>query len=125
MVLSKRLRRVVAGISGVVFLLCHSVGVAHGYSTILRAPEKASMPMPPCHEMTGDESGEPSKSAGSSCHDVASFLADQPIPGWSKVYVVAVVDSSSTSLSTVPPYQPPSLRVKPPPLSILHCCLRN
>jgi hypothetical protein len=77
--------------------------------------------------MMGDETGSPSdsKTASSNCHDVASIQADHSTPDWSKVFVVAVVASFSSPISAAVPLQPPSLHVRPPPLAILYCCLRN
>ena len=124
MLFSRRVvKQVVAGTAGVMFLLCYSAGFAQGYSPRLHAPEKSEMP--PCHLMMGDESTPSHTShASSNCHDVASFQANDPAPDLSKVFVVAVVDIA-VPVSEPRPFHPPSLRVKPPPLRLLHCCLRN
>jgi hypothetical protein len=130
MLFPRRIKRVIAGAAGLIFFLCYSAGFAKGCASTTGAPEKSEMP--PCHQMMGDESTTPSKSTSSpsrhslsNCHDVASLEVDHSIPDWSKVFVVAVADNVPTPVSEAPPFQPPSLRVKPPPLRILHCCLRN
>src|SRR5690349_1748455 len=132
MLFPKRVKQFIAGTAGMMFLLCYNAGFAQGCSTSLHAPEKSEMP--PCHMVMGDESGAASKSttpadsgldSTSRCHDVASFQADHSIPDWSTVFIVAVAETFTTSFSAPPPHQPPSLRVKPPPLRLLHCCLRN
>ena len=123
---SKRAKQVIAGTVGMMFLLCYSAGVAQGCSIIQSAPKKSETP--PCHMMMGDESDAPSKnttSSVSSCHDVASLEIDHSTPDWSNIFVVAVVDHYAAPVSEAQPFQPPSLRVKPPPLRLLHCCLRN
>ena len=132
MLFPKRVKQFIAGTAGMMFLLCYSAGIAQGCSSSLHTPEKSEMP--PCHMTMGDESGADSKSTSPSdsgfdstsrCHDVASFQVDHSIPDWSTVFVVAVAEPFTGPVSEVPAFQPPNLRVKPPPLRLLHCCLRN
>jgi hypothetical protein len=124
MLLSRRIKRIVAGVAGVAYLLCYSVGIAQASSVTPRAPEKAAMPSP-CHEMMGNESGPSTERAGSRCHDIASLQGDHSVPAWSPAFIISVVEPFSPSVSSAAPFQPPSLYVKPPPHAILHCCLRN
>ena len=125
MFFSRRVKQVIAGTAGMIFLLCYSAGFVQACSTSLRAPEKSEMP--PCPMMMGDESGAPSNGTPSisRCHDVASLQLDHPLPDWSPTFVVSVADPFTAPVWEAPPLQPPSLHVKPPPLRILHCCLRN
>ena len=130
MLFSRRVKKVIAGTAGMMFLLCYNAGFAQACSTSLRAPEKSEMP--PCHTMMGDESGAPAKSTAptdsdsrSRCHDVVSFQADPSFPDWSAAFVISVAEPFTAVVSEAFPFQPPNLRVKPPPLRILHCCLRN
>ena len=106
-----------------IFLVCYSAGVAQGCSSVQHAPEKSEMP--PCHQMMADKSEVPAQATSPKCHDIDTSQADHSILDRDKTFVVAVVDISTTSESAIAPFQPPSLRVKPPPLRLLHCCLRN
>lgn len=120
---SRRAKQLIAGTAGLMFLLCYSAGVAQGCSTVQHAPEKSEMP--PCHQMMADKPEAPAQVTSPKCHDIDACQADPSSPDWNKTFVVAVVDIFTTPDSAVAPFQPPSLRVKPPPLRLLHCCLRN
>ena len=117
-------KRVLATIAGIAFLLCQSVALAQACWLTAQASEGASIQQP-CHG-AGDESGPNTQSnVQGSCHYVFSSVPDVPVHAAVETpSLVARADQAATSM-LIAAFEPPSLRVEPPPHSILHCCLRN
>ena len=123
MLLSRSSRRLIAGIAAVLFVACQSVALVH--AGIPGAPQPdAGMALDSCHD-SGNSANDNEVCEGS-CRTVSSSLF--------KVNVFAVTDlpALTVSVARFVPFNDAAPRVEawtshadPPPLAILHCCLRN
>lgn len=119
---SRSVRRYVAGVAAVLFLGCQGMVVVYAHSGLSAGAAQGS-----CHATDQDADKntgvyqaqcqyQHTSSSVSGAHIFAA--ADMPAITARIDRVVAVADS-------VLPAESPLLRVEPPPLAILHCCLRN
>lgn len=128
MILSSSLRRVVAGVAGMMLLLCQTAIAAHG--CILGAPSPSdSVMLQPCHEAE-------SEAGGASEHDLcqAHCLSQQAMPAVDKIPAFAAVDLPALTVRLDQPLPTAyavlvaaslPARAASPPLIIIHCRLRN
>jgi hypothetical protein len=126
MTLSKAARRAVVGITAVMTLLCQGTALAHGCAVSAAQPA-AVMAHSPCHDAGGSDSQDPARDAHPCLSEAAASspaLPDIPLLTGLPPLVVhaAAIRIAET---TLPVFGPPPLRGEPPPLTILHCCLRN
>ena len=120
MALSKSLRRFVAGTAAALFLACQGMAAAV-------APSGAAATPTPCHDAGGDTG----KNAGDGCPASCQFQNASSTP--SKVVyatidlpaIVAAFDRFVPVVNSAPPVVSWLAQIEPPPLRILHCCLRN
>ena len=128
MTLSKAARRTLAGITAVVVLLCQSTALAHASAGSAVQPA-AAMAHVPCHDAGGNESQGPAPDA---CQAQCLTQATSSSPALPDIPPLAglpalVIRTAATGIvqTGLPVSEPPPLRGDPPPLTILHCCLRN
>jgi hypothetical protein len=120
MALSKSLRRFVAGTAAVLFLACQGMAAA-------AAPSGAAATPTPCH----DAGGGADKNAGGGCPASCLFQNTSSTP--SKIVystidlpaIAVVFDHFVPVVNSAPPVVSWLAQIEPPPLRILHCCLRN
>ena len=128
MTLSKAARRIVAGITAVVVLLCQSTALAQACAGSSAQPA-AAMAQPPCHDEGGNDARGPAHDAHpSQCLSQAtsSSPALPDIPLLAGLPALVMISTALRIGETgLPVSEPPPLRGEPPPLTILHCCLRN
>ena len=126
MSLSRSLRRLVACTAAALFLACQGMGVARA-SLPAVPPSSAGAVQEACHD-AGREAGNQTEG---SCHAQCQFQNASSTP--SKVIYAATdlpaisvaFDRSVTVVHSAPPVVLPLAWIEPPPLYILHCCLRN
>ena len=128
MTLSKAARRVIVGITAVLTLLCQSTALAH--STARSAAQSAGVEAhSPCHDAGGSDAQRPAHYVHpvqclSQATSSSPALPDIPQLAGLPALIVHVtafgVADTGLSVSDLPPP-----RGEPPPLTILHCCLRN
>jgi hypothetical protein len=125
---SKSARRFVAGTAAVFFLACQGMAIVYAHSN--GAPgSSAGVAQGSCHG-TGLDADTNTDSSfyqapcqfqhTSSSASSANIFAAADLPA-----ITARVDRIVAVADSVLLPEPPLLRVKPPPLAILHCCLRN
>lgn len=126
MTFSKAARRIVAGLTAVVVMLCQSSALAHACAGNA-APAAATAAQPPCHSAGGNDAQEPAHD-----HHPAQCLSQAassspalpeipPLAGLPALGVPAALlrtDGPGLAVS-----DPPPVRGEPPPLTILHCRL--
>ena len=124
--LSKSARRFVASAAAVLFLACQGAGVVYAHSTGAPGSDAAQGS---CHD-PGEQTGKsanindcqancqsPLTSSGSSGLGVLA-AADWAV-------ITPRIDRSVTVAGSATSVESLLLQVEPPPLTILHCCLRN
>ena len=122
MALSRSLRRLVAGTVAVLFLACQSAALAQACVTYAPQPEAAGAQLP-CHSAGGDGAGGPGQNH---CENAAASASGFSIYGLADLpAITARLDRIVAVAGLAAPVEPPLLRIESPPLSILHCCLRN
>lgn len=124
MLMSRLSKRVVAAVAGIALLLCQSVAMARA-CVAMPTPTQAAAAEQPCHGDAGQADSNSQFGGQSRCSFASSAAPDLPVFSTASLPVViarayTVADAISGSL-----FDPPLLRVEPPPHSILHCCLRN
>ena len=123
MLLSRSLRRLVAGTAAVLFLACQSAALAQVCFTFALQPEAAGAQMP-CHS-TGDGNGA-GGSGQNHCDSATASASGFSIYGLAELPAITThIDRIVVVAGSAVPTEPPLLRIESPPLSILHCCLRN
>jgi len=128
MTLSKAARRVVAGITAIVVLLCQGTALVHASAGSATQPA-AAIVHSPCHDAGGNNAQGPAPDAyQSQCLTEATSSSPAlpdipPLAGLPALVIRAAADGIGQT--GLPVSEPPPLRGKPPPLIILHCCLRN
>jgi hypothetical protein len=125
---SRLARRIVAGSAAVFFLACQGMAVVYAHSN--GAPgSSAGAAQGSCHNAGRDADQNSDKSAyqaqcqfqhTSSSASGANIFAAADLPA-----IPARIDRIVTVVDSVRLAESHLLRVKPPPLAILHCCLRN
>ena len=126
--LSNEGRRIVAGITAVVLLLCQSTALAHVCAASVAQPA-ASVTHLPCHDSGGnDAQGTANDFHAAPCLSQATSSS----PAFPDISPLAnlpalVVPASPPAIvgAGLPLSNPPLLRGEPPPLRTLYCCLRN
>lgn len=127
---SRSARRFVASAAAVLFLACHGTAVVYAHAS--GAPgASAGVAQGSCHDAGRDADKNTDNSAypaqcqyqhtsSSSPASGANIFAATDLPAITarSDRIVAVADSMLLP-------EPHLLRVEPPPLAILHCCLRN
>ena len=127
MTLSKTVRRVVVVITALLTLLCQSSALAHTCAGIAAEPA-AAVALPPCHDSANDTQGPAHDAHPSQCLSQATLSSPAlpDIPPLAGLPALVIRDAFlKVEESALPVSEPPPLRGKPPPLAILHCCLRN
>ncbi len=127
MTLSKAARRIVAGLTAVLVLLCQSSALAHACAGSAAQPAAATA-HPPCHHDAGgnDAQGPAHDDHPSQCLSQATSsspaLPEIPLLAGLPALVIraAALQIGETGLAVS---EPPLVRGEPPPLTILHCCL--
>jgi hypothetical protein len=120
MFLSKSANRVIARAASAAFVLCYVIGAAQAS----HPPAPSISTHPPCHDAGHEPASSSEKGCSGTCHEVAQ-TDDFPVLDWAEppVLVVSVVERLPVSAASA--FQAANLRVKPPPHSLLYCCLRN
>ena len=129
MTLSKAARRVVVGITAVFTLLCQSTALAHACAASSSQPA-AAVTHAPCHDTgAGDTQGPANDTHRAQCLSQATSsspaLPDVPLLAGLPPLVVHAAAPGIGEIRFLPVSEPPPLSGEPPPLTILHCCLRN
>src|SRR5688572_8842752 len=124
MLMSRLNKRIVAAVAGIAFLLCQSMAIARACVT-MPTPAQTTAAEQPCHG-GGGQADSNSQSGGQSTCNFASSAAPE-LPVFSTAGLPVVIARAYTAAEAVSAslFDPPLLRVEPPPHSILHCCLRN
>jgi len=128
MILSRSLRRFVAGAVAVLFLAC--LGTMDAYARTVGASGFINgAPQGSCHDAS-PQPGDPShkntcqanceSQINSTTPSGATIVAAADLPALTVHFDPIKFVSRSISLAALPPP-----RVESPPLAILHCCLRN
>jgi hypothetical protein len=110
-------KRIVVTIAGLAFLLCQGAALAQACLTMPQGAAGAATQQP-CHG-SGNES-----SVQGSCQYVSSAVPDVPVhPAAEAPALTAQV----VPIAAVPglAFDPLPFLYRPPPHSLLHCCLRN
>jgi hypothetical protein len=125
---SKSARRFVAGAAAVLFLACQGLAVVYAHSS--GAPgSSAGAAHGSCHAAGQDADKNTDNSVyqaqcqfqhTSSSASGANIFAAADLPA-----ITARIDRIVAVANSVRLAESPLLRVEPPPLAILHCCLRN
>jgi len=124
MFLSRLTRIRVAGFAAVMLLACQSLALAQG--PVLNAALTGTAPAPhSCHDPGGDGSGGQSEGDCPSTHAFTAPSQAQ-IPGATALPAITVrTGLLDREIGAAPPVESQLVLIEPPPLSILHCCLRN
>jgi hypothetical protein len=123
---SRLARRFVAGAAAVLFLACQ--GTAMVYARSAGAPGSDAA-QGSCHD-PGQQAGK--TATNNACQaNCQSQLTSSGFSGagvLSAADVAAIttrIDRTVSVADSAPPFRSPLLQIEPPPLTILHCCLRN
>jgi len=127
MTLSKAARRILASIVAVMVLLCQSTALVHACAGA--AQPAAAVAHPPCHDSGGNDAQGPAHDGHqtpclSQATSSSPALPDIPLLAGLPALVVHAATPGIGAYG-LPVAEPPPLRGEPPPLTILHCCLRN
>jgi hypothetical protein len=124
MALLRSQERLVAIVAGLAFFLCQSIALAHSCLTVTAGSGEAAVQQPPCHGTRDEPGSSAPSSAQSGCHYISSALPDVPVYS---VLETPALTVHAVEVASVPAsiFESPSLLVKPPTYSILHCCLRT
>jgi len=124
MIRSGTLRRLVAGTAAVLFLACQSAALAQACFTTAPQPEAAGAQLP-CHS-SGDQDGAGGGSGQNHCDSATASVSGFSIYGLAELPAITThIDRIVVVAGSAVPTEPPLLRIESPPLSLLHCCLRN
>lgn len=125
MSLRRSLRRFVASATAVLFLACQGVAAAGVHAP---APPRAGTeaPMAPCHDV-GGEAGQSAGGCPAGCEfQNASSTPSKVVYSMIDLPAIAVAfDRFLPVVNPAPPVVSWLARIEPPPIRILHCCLRN
>lgn len=127
MILSRSLRRLVAGAIAALFLACQGMSIV--YARSVDAPGSGvGAAAGSCHD-TGQQAGN--AAGNSACPSNCQSLNNSSSPSSANVLAVTDLPAITTRIEPVASVaksalpDEPLLLVEPPPLTILHCCLRN
>lgn len=122
--LTRSHRRLVANFAAVLLLACQSAALAHACCVPHLQP--AATEQAPCHDAAQDAAGAGGETVEGRCQKASAspsgltILAADQLPAITLHHDrVAAVAAPAVRAGT------PLLRVEPPPIAILHCCLRN
>jgi hypothetical protein len=117
-------KRLVAAIVGVFLLLCQSIALVQACS-LGAQPDKGQIQQP-CHS-AGEQQDTNTVTGQGPCETVSPAASGFSLFGIDElpVIILKVADSDSTTIAASLSLDPPLLRATPPPLRIVHCCLRN
>lgn len=128
MIPCRSLRRFVASVVAMLFLVCQAAGVAHARAADTPPPDGIAA-QGSCHD-PAQQPGTPSGKSDcqvncesqltSSSPSSPTVLAATDLPA-----VLIHVDSIVAISHRASSFEPPLLRTESPPLAILYCCLRN
>jgi hypothetical protein len=120
---SRSTRRFVACVAAMLFLACQSMAGASAPSS--PAPLGADA-VPPCHA-AGEDAGEKAGDSSAQCQfQNASSTPSTVVYSTIDLPAITVAfDRSAAVVDSAPLDTPRLARIEPPPLRILHCCLRN
>lgn len=125
---SKSARRFVANAAALLFLACHGTAVVYAHSSGTPG-SSAGAAQGSCHSASWDADMNTDNTVyqaqcqyqhASSSASSASIFAAADLPT-----ITARIDRIVAVADSVLLPEPPLLWVEPPPLTILHCCLRN
>lgn len=126
MTLSKAARRIVAGITAVVVLLCQSSALAHACASSAAQPA-AAVAHSPCHDADGTDGKSPAHDAHPSQCLSQATSSSPALPDIPRLAGVPALVMRAAALrigeAGLPVSESPPLRGEPPPLTILHCRL--
>lgn len=126
MVLSKSLRRLVAGTVAALFLACQGAAVVYARAV---DSQPSGAPQGSCHEPSQQES----KTSGKSdCQANCQSQLNSSSQSFANIYAVTDLPASTVRIDrfvaiadSALPAEPPLLRIESPPLLVLHSRLRN
>ena len=124
--LSKSARRFVACAAAVLFLACQGAGVVYAHSN--GAPGSGAA-QGSCHD-PGEQTGNAANTNACQANCQSQLTSSGPsalgvLDAADLAAITTRVDRIVTVVDSVRLAESHLLRVKPPPLAILHCCLRN
>lgn len=123
MFLSKSLRRLVAGTAAVLFLSCQGMAVARA-STPAFPQSGAGTAQASCHG-AGNNTDDNVYQAQCQSQNTSSTLSKVVYSTTDLLAITVAFDRAVTAVHSTPQVTLPLARIESPPLSILHCCLRN
>ncbi len=121
--LSRSARRSVACITGVLFFLCQSAAIAQACLTMTPQPDATAVQQP-CHA-GGGQTDSTADGSQAGCQYVSPALSGFDIFATTDLPAITISIDETVHTASAVSFEPPLLRVEPPPHSILHCCLRN
>ena len=111
-----------AGTAAVLFLACQSAAIARACFTSAPQPEAAGAQLP-CHS-SGDQDGA-GGTGKNHCENATASASGFSIYGLAELPAITTRIDRIVVADSAVPTEPPLLRIESPPISILHCCLRN
>jgi hypothetical protein len=126
MFLSRRSRLRVVSIAILLLLACQSVGIAHGRTLTASGPANEPV-MHSCHDLGSSKDGNEGTHEAR-CQSKHAFftpsgadvLALDSLPS-----IIVRIERLATNSAVTLLAQSRPVHIEPPPLRILHCCLRN
>jgi len=117
-------KRLVAAIAGLFFLLCQGLALAQACS--LSATQSESQNQQPCHS-AGEPQDSNTASGQGQCETTSPIASGFSFFGIDELLALTVrlPDSHLAAAPEPSSFESPLLRIEPPPLRIVHCCLRN
>ena len=124
--LSKPAQRFVACTAAVLFLACQGAGVVYAHSS--GAPGSGAA-QGSCHD-PGEQTGNAANTNACQANCQSQLTSSGPsalgvLDAADLAAITTRVDRIVAVADSAIPFESPLLHVKPPPLTILHCCLRN
>ncbi len=123
MFLSKSLRRLVAGTAAVLFLACQGMAIARA-STPAFPQSGAGTAQASCHG-AGNNTDDNVYQAQCQSQNASSTLSKAVYSTTDLPAITVRFEHPLIAVHSVPLAVSPPARIESPPLSILHCCLRN
>ena len=123
---SKAFRRFVACTAAVLFLACHSAGIVYAATSSVAQPGAAQES---CHhpgQQTGVDAGQDIHHTSCQYQNASSALSGAGVFAATGLPAITIRMAPVAAIAgSNLPAASPLLRIEPPPLAILHCCLRN
>ncbi len=126
MFLSRLSRQWVVRFAVAMLLACQSVAVVH--ARVLGTPPPDNTAAGSCHESEADSTGGDEQVFSARCQsqNASSTPSGVNVPAADSLPPIVVQAARfAAEIAAALPVDPPLLQVAPPPLSIVHCCLRN